>query len=102
MHGASRGIGHAPAYAALARGRVERVALPGARRCAYLRELRGTDEEAIGGGGTLAALSLLDRLLVEGPGASVRPGGAATLTVTERDRLLAHVYRAIFGTRVRG
>jgi hypothetical protein len=79
---------------------VERVALPGAGRCAYLRELCGADEEAVSGRGTLAALRLLDRLLADGPGASLRAGGAAAATVTERDLLLAHVYCAAFGARI--
>jgi hypothetical protein len=86
----------------LAEGTVERVALPGAGRCAYLRELCGADEESVSSGGTLAALGLLDRLLTDGPGASVRPGDAARITVTERDLLLARVYRAAFGVRIEG
>ncbi|MBZ4420166.1 hypothetical protein K8638_27225 [Myxococcus sp. RHST-1-4] len=71
-------------------------------RRAWLRELCGLDEESLEGGGTPEALRLLDRLLVDGPGASVRPGESGTLPVSERDRLLAAVYRATFGPRIEG
>jgi len=91
--------GGPPRPAGLAAGRVE---LPGTRRCVYLRELCGADEESVSGRDTLAALRLLDRLLTEGPGASIRPGSAALLTATERHLLLAHVYRTAFGARIDG
>jgi len=81
---------------------VERVALPGAPRCAYLREVCGADEESVSSRGTLAAVQLLDRLLADGPGASIRAGEASSLTATERDFLLAHVYRSTFGDRIEG
>lgn len=64
---------------------------------ATLRELRGHDEHALGGTDSLAAIRLLDRLLVDEPGAAVRPGQAAALTVADRDALLAAVYRITFG-----
>lgn len=84
-------------------GAVQCVVLGGAGlRRAWLRELCGVDEEPIEEGGTPEALRLLDRLLVDGPGASVRPGESGTLTVSERDRLLAAVYRATFGPRIEG
>lgn len=67
---------------------------------AYLRELCGRDEHALAGTDSLAAIRLLDRLLVDGPGAAVGPGGAAALTLTDRDVLLAGVYHATFGPTV--
>jgi hypothetical protein len=84
-------------------GAVQCVVLGGAGlRRAWLRELCGMDEESIEGRGTPDALRLLDRLLVDGPGASVRPGESGTLPVPERDRLLAAVYRTTFGSRIEG
>lgn len=72
------------------------------RRWVWLRGLRGHDEESVTGRGTLAAVRLLDRLLVDGPGTCAPPGRAASLTVTERDVLLAAVYGAAYGSRVDG
>ena len=65
-----------------------------------LRNLRGGDEEAIGGTDTEAAIGLLDRLLVDVKGAAVQPGAADTLTASDRDRLLATIYVSEFGARV--
>ena len=65
-----------------------------------LRNLRGGDEEAIGGTDTEAAIGLLDRLLVEAKGAVLRPGEADSLTASDRDRLLAAIYVAEFGNRI--
>ncbi len=80
-------------------GGAQRVALaPGRWVC--LRALRGHDEESVAGRGTLAAVQLLDRLLVDGPGTCAPPEGAAALSVTDRDLLLAAVYRAAYGPRV--
>lgn len=67
---------------------------------ACLRELCGEDETAFAGG--RPATDLLDRLLVESPGSTVRPGVAWTLAVCDRDRLLAAVYRRHFGDHVSG
>ncbi|WP_428667459.1 hypothetical protein [Reyranella sp.] len=65
-----------------------------------LRNLRGGDEEAIGGTDTAAAIGLLDRLLVDTKGAALRPGEADRLTACDRDRLLAEIYVAEFGDRI--
>lgn len=74
--------------------------LPGGR-WACIRPLRGHDEQALAHGGAgLAAVELLDRLLVEIPGTSVGPGRAWQLAVSDRDRLLAAIYAAVFGDRV--
>jgi len=71
-------------------------------RWAALRPLCGHDEAAIDGCGDLEATQLLERLLVAAPGTSVRPGGTWTLSVSDRDRLLAAVYRHLYGDRVEG
>ena len=71
-------------------------------RWACVRELCGIDEERVDGTDTLQALRLLDGLLVAKPGAAVAPGQAATLTVPERDLVMAGVYRGAFGDRVNG
>jgi hypothetical protein len=74
--------------------------LPGGR-WAYLRALCGHDEQSLAqAGGGMAAVELLDRLLVEVPGTSVGPGRAWELAVSDRDRLLAAIYASIFGDRV--
>jgi hypothetical protein len=66
----------------------------------FLRELRGDDEEAVGATDSEAAIALLDRLLVEHPGAAVGPGRACELTIADRDRALAAVQLAELGARV--
>lgn len=76
--------------------------LPGGR-WARMRELSGADEAAAGSTGTLgsvAAVDLLDRLLVSTPGTSIGPGRAAELILSDRDRLLAAIYRDTFGTAI--
>jgi hypothetical protein len=65
-------------------------------RTAYLRAPCGADELA----GDDGAIAVLDRLLVQlGPGA-VPPGSAARLPVSDRDRLLACLYRDLFGDQI--
>jgi len=66
---------------------------------AWLRELCGLDEQTVEEDGTPAALALLDRVLVGGPGGSERPA-TASLVPSDRDALLAAVYRRAFGDRV--
>jgi len=73
--------------------------LPNGRR-ARLRELCGHDESLVRGTSSAVAVTLLDRLLVAGPGAVVPPGSAGDLPICDRDRLLAAVYRATFGDRI--
>jgi hypothetical protein len=67
---------------------------------AYLRELRGSDEEAVDGTDTDVAIALLDRLLLSVPGAALGPGDAATLCAADRDRLLAAVHLRSIGSRI--
>jgi hypothetical protein len=67
---------------------------------AYLRELRGDDEESVFGTETVSAIALLDRLLVAVPGAAIGPGEAGELCAADRDRLLAAIYRAELGPRI--
>jgi hypothetical protein len=65
-----------------------------------LRELCGHDEESVERTDSEAAIALLDRLLVDAPGAACGPGRAAELTVPDRDRLLAVVFQRVIGRRV--
>ncbi len=65
-----------------------------------LRELRGADEEMVEAPDSLNAIALLDRLLLEEPGAALGPGRAADLAVPDRDRLLAALYVRSFGLQV--
>jgi hypothetical protein len=84
-------------------GAIRRVPLDRAgSRWALLREPSGLDEEGVGGRSTLDAIHLLDRLLCRGPGAAVQPGGAAQLTVPERDALLAAAWRMAWGPKISG
>lgn len=69
---------------------------------ACLRPLAGHDEMVIDGAGIASVTQLLDRLLVQVPGTSVRPGKAWDLAICDRDRLLASVYRRCFGDRIDG
>lgn len=73
--------------------------LPSGRR-ACLRELCGHDESLVRGTSSAVAAALLDRLLVELPGATIPPGSASDLAICDRDRLLAAVYRSTFGDRI--
>lgn len=78
---------------------------PGLRggRWARLRELRGADELWAAerrASGSLAAVELLDRLLVAAPATTIGPGRARELAVGDRDRLLAATYRHTFGAAI--
>jgi len=84
-------------------GAVRRVPLDRAgARWALLREPGGLDEEGVAGRGTLEAIRLLDRLLVDEPGTCVRPGSAASLSLPERDLLLAAAWRMAHGPKIAG
>ena len=71
--------------------------LRGMRRV-RLRDLSGHDELSIEGTGVTAATGLIDRLIVAGPDDGERP--ASSLTLTERDQILAALYVHCFGDRV--
>jgi hypothetical protein len=62
-----------------------------------LRELTGADERLVRDTTTATAVRLLGRLMDPPPDTA---WGAASLTASERDRLLAAVYRQTFGERV--
>ncbi len=66
----------------------------------YLRELRGDDEESVSDTGTRAAIALIDRLLLDVPGAALGPGQAGRLTAADRDRVLAAIYGHELGDRI--
>jgi hypothetical protein len=84
-------------------GVVKRVPLGRAgSRWALLREPRGIEEEGVGGRGTAEAIRLLDRLLCHDSGAAVQPGGAASLSVPERDFLLAAAWSLAWGPKIAG
>lgn len=65
-------------------------------RTARLRAVSGADELAAEEG----AVALLDRLLVGNGMGELPPGSAARLPVADRDRLLAQLYRELFGDDV--
>src|SRR5260370_15185647 len=67
---------------------------------AQLRELNGLDEQSVCRTDTATAISLLDRLLMRGPGSVSEDFKAINLTASERDRLLACVYEQTFGPRI--
>jgi hypothetical protein len=64
-------------------------------RKVYLRELSGYDELSNG-----SAAELIDGLLLDRPDAAVRPGDARRLTLAETDRVLAAIYRSLYGDEV--
>jgi hypothetical protein len=64
-------------------------------RHVYLRELAGYDELSNG-----SAVELIDGLLLDRPGTAARPGDARRLTLSEVDRVLAAVYRGLYGDAV--
>src|SRR5262245_26312037 len=66
----------------------------------YLRGLRGDDEESVESTDTLSAISLVDRLLIDAPGAAVGPGAAHALPAADRDRVLAALYLQEVGAQV--
>jgi len=74
----------------------------GGDRFAVLRPLTGDDELALDASRPDAACALLDRLIEPVAGAAVRPGSLDALSVAEKDRLLAAVFRASFEDRVHG
>jgi hypothetical protein len=65
-----------------------------------LREVCGEDEQVVTGIGTMMAVRLLDRLLVPGNGADTTPVQPMNMTASDRDRLLATVYRRAYGPQI--
>src|SRR5262245_21821872 len=62
-----------------------------------VRELTGLDEQLVQDASTATAIELLDRLV---EGLPDGPGRAARVTASDRDRLLAAVYRLPYGPRI--
>jgi hypothetical protein len=79
---------------------IERAAAEEASSLAYLREPSGHDELAIEGAGPLSASKLLERLLVEVPGAAIVPRDVWNLPLYVRDRLVAFLHVGLFGERL--
>ena len=67
---------------------------------AVLRPLNGRDELMLDPDLPSAGSRLVDRLLVAASGAAAGPGSLPRLSVSDRDRLLAGLYRAAFGVGV--
>lgn len=65
-----------------------------------LREITGVEEQAITGTTTLAAIQLLEKLLVHAHSGSLKCGGVNSLSAWDRDRMLAAVYIRTYGPRV--
>lgn len=72
--------------------------LKGSRR-AFLREPVGHDELA-SGDAPWAAVTLLARLLADHPGAEIRPDNVWSMSLADRDRLVAELYAMCFGDAV--
>jgi len=70
------------------------------RAWVFLREPCGYDEQSVSGTGSMDAVQLLDRLLLDSSGCAAGPGSAQMLTVPDRDRVLAALYSALFGQTV--
>src|SRR5271157_5389896 len=70
------------------------------RRLARIRELTGRDERSVTGTDTACALQLLDRLVDFPPDDTGEKFSAAELTASDRDLVLAQVYRRAFGDRI--
>lgn len=66
----------------------------------YVRELTGHDELSVTETGTVEAIQLLDRLLVDGHETALIPGQADEIATADRDWLLAHIYRLTYGTKI--
>ncbi len=71
-----------------------------AGKWACLREICGHDVLAINQPGTMDAIQLIDRLLVESSETDIRPGMAAVIATADRDEMLAAIYKANFGSQI--
>lgn len=67
---------------------------------ASLRAISGTEEQALNSNNSLAAIELIDQLLVDSPLATVKPGDAGSIPICERDKLLAAIYIDLFGAEI--
>src|SRR5688572_10216099 len=70
-------------------------ATPPLHRFVCLRDLCGHDELS-----DETAIGLIDRLLVQRPGAAFGPGDASKLILSEADCALAAIYRNLYGDAV--
>jgi hypothetical protein len=70
------------------------------RRVAYLRDLCGQDELWVEPRGSLGVTDLIERLLVDVPGAAVCAGTIDDLTLSDRDLIVAALYGRYFGDRI--
>ncbi|MFW2542769.1 hypothetical protein ACN2XU_09015 [Primorskyibacter sp. 2E107] len=59
-------------------------------------------ELAVEGTSPFDAIALVDALLMDRPGGVLRPGEAARMAVADRDRLMAQLHLAEFGSRIAG
>lgn len=66
-----------------------------------LRPLTGRDERSLEGVGVFDTIALIDRLVIDRPGAIVAAGQAASLTSAARDRALACIYIQSYGDLIR-
>jgi hypothetical protein len=73
---------------------------PTKARFAFLREPAGDDELAPADASPFATVDLIGRLLVEHPAGTLGPAVAATMSLADRDRLVAGLYRQLFGDTV--
>jgi hypothetical protein len=67
---------------------------------AFLREITGAEEQSITSTTTADAIKLLGDLLVDSHPGSLQPEQLTGLHAGDRDRMLAEVYRRIYGQRV--
>lgn len=67
-----------------------------------LGALTGAAEMAVSAAGASDAIALIDALIQPRGGAPVAPGEAASMTVSDRDRLMATLYRLVYGGRISG
>jgi hypothetical protein len=81
---------------------LDRVTLRFARpaESVQLRDINGFDERVVEDTSTATAIRLLHGLLLVDPSMGVRPGLAAELCASDRDLLLAAVYRCVYGDRI--
>lgn len=66
-----------------------------------LRPLTGRDERSLEGVSVFDTIALLDRLVIDRPGAIVAAGQAVSLTSAARDRALACIYIQSYGDLIR-